>query len=349
MNRILLTIVFVLLCRFGKGEDLHGKLIQDSITSPSLQNGGGENTTRRVSIYLPPGYSATSARYPVIYYLHGYLSDDTLNPQQLRILDLAISSKRIRPVLFVVSDQLTTYGGSFYANSSLTGNWADFTAKDLVAYVDKNYRTIADRNSRGICGHSMGGHGAIKLGMLFPDVFSCLYALSPGALALVKEFGPNSDSYKQLASIRTKDELDKTYFPRVIIDMARTWSPNPANPPFYCDVPFRYECNNLIVDNTVLKKWNQNLPLSMLDDYVPNLKRLKAIKLDLGRNDGSRFPVQCSMFSQKLENLGIEHFAEEYIGTHTNKIWTEDGRVLNSMLPFFNAYLQFDIVGKSGG
>jgi S-formylglutathione hydrolase FrmB len=246
----------------------------------------------------------------------------------------------------VVSDQLTTYGGSFYANSSLTGNWADFTANDLVAYMDKNYRTIADRNSRGICGHSMGGHGALKLAMLFPDVFCAVYALSPGGLALVKEFGPNSDSYKQLASIKTKEELEKAYFPKVIVDMGRTWSPNPDKPPFYCDVPFRYEGESLIVDNVVLKKWNQNLPLSMVDDYADNLRKLKAIKLDWGRNDGSRFPVQCSMFSQKLENLGIEHFAEEYIGTHTNKIWTEDGRVLNSMLPFFNTYLQFE---KKGG
>jgi len=59
-------------------------------------------------------------------------------------------------------------------------------------------------------------------------------------------------------------------------------------------------------------------------------------------NETVRFPVQCTLFSQKLENLGIEHFAEEYIGTHTNKIWTEDGRVLNNMLPFFNTYLQFE-------
>jgi S-formylglutathione hydrolase FrmB len=244
-------------------------------------------------------------------------------------------------VIFVVSDQYTTYGGSFYANSTLTGNWADFTAKDLVAYVDSHYRTLADRSSRGICGHSMGGHGALKLAMLFPEVFSSVYALSPGSLALVKEFGPNSDSYKQLAGIQTKEELDKTYFPKVIVDMARTWSPNPAKPPFSCDLPFSYSGDKLIVDDAVLKKWNQNLPLSMIDDHVKELRQLNAIKLDWGRNDGSRFPMQCMLFSQKLENLGIDHFAEEYIGTHTNKIWTEDGRVLNSLLPFFNVYLHF--------
>jgi enterochelin esterase-like enzyme len=342
MRRIVFMLAAALICRCALGEDVQGTVVQDSLTSASLANSTGENTTRKLSVYLPPGYNETSNRYPVIYYLHGFQSTGTLSPQQIGILDTAIRSHRSRPFIFVVSDQLTSYGGSFYANSPLTGNWADFTAKDLVAYMDAHYRTIADRNSRGICGHSMGGHGALKLAMLFPDVFCSVYALSPGSLVLVKEFGPNSDSYKQLTYIKTKEDLDKTYFPKVIVDMARTWSPNPAKPPFYCDVPFQYAGDTLIVDNAVLRKWNQNLPLSMIDDYADNLRKLKAIKLDWGRNDGSRFPLQCSMFSQKLENLGIEHFAEEYIGTHTSKIWTEDGRVLNSMLPFFNTYLQFE-------
>ena len=48
------------------------------------------------------------------------------------------------------------------------------------------------------------------------------------------------------------------------------------------------------------------------------------------------------MFSQKLENLGINHYAEEYIGTHGNKIFTDDGRVFNDMLPFFDTYLKFE-------
>ena len=334
-------MIAVLVARGAHGAEATGKVVPDSITSAALQNNAGESATRHVWVYLPPGYDHATTRYPAIYYLHGYGSPFVWSTNYSRILDLAIDSKRIRPVLFVVSDQYTSYGGSFYANSTLTGNWADFTARDLVAYVDSHYRTLADGNSRGICGHSMGGHGALKLAMLFPEIFRCVYALSPGALALVKEFGPNSDSYQQLAGIQTKEELDKTYFPKVIADMARTWSPNPTNRPFGCALPFRYSGDKLIVDDAVLRKWNQNLPLSMIDDHVNSLRQLKAIKLDWGRNDGSRFPVQCMLFSQKLENLGIDHFAEEYIGTHTNKIWTEDGRVLNSLLPFFNTYLDF--------
>jgi len=65
---------------------------------------------------------------------------------------------------------------------------AIFEAKELVAYIDKNFRTIANRDARGIGGHSMGAYGALKIAMLYPDVFGCAYAMSPGLLAFVKEF-----------------------------------------------------------------------------------------------------------------------------------------------------------------
>jgi S-formylglutathione hydrolase FrmB len=323
-------------------QTMHGTIVTRIIHSTYLQNTGGENPNRRISVYLPPGYEQSKKRYPVIYYLHGFLNNDSITPSMKRILDLAIAKQKIHSYILVIADAYTTYAGSFYSNSTLTGNWSDFEAKELVSYMDKNFRTIANRDARGIGGHSMGGYGALKLAMLYPDVFSCVYALSPGLLAFVKEFGPNSDSYKQLASIKSKEELDKTYYPKVIAACARAWSPNPGKPPFYIDLPFQYIGDSLVVDTTVYEKWRANMPLYMVDKYATNLKQLKAIKLDWGRNDAPRFPVQCGMFSQELENHGIEHYAEEYIGTHVNKIWTIDGRVLGEMLPFFEDHLQFD-------
>jgi hypothetical protein len=58
----------------------------------------------------------------------------------------------------------------------------------------------------------------------------------------------------------------------------------------------------------------------MIDAYLDNLQKLKAIKLDWGRNSGDRFTIMCLMFSQRLENVGIKHFAEEYIGTNGKAI-----------------------------
>ena len=81
----------------------------------------------------------------------------------------------------------------------------------------------------------------------------------------------------------------------------------------------------------------------MVDDHIEDLKKLKALKLDWGRNEGNEhIPPTCLQFSKKLENLGINHYAEEYIGTHVNKLWTDDGRAFNDMLPFFDTYLHFD-------
>lgn len=342
MKRIACFLLSLAFLQITIAQNTPGTIVTKIIKSVYLKNTGGENPNRRISIYLPPGYDQSTKHYPVIYYLHGFMNTDSITPDMKNVLDLAIAKNKIRPYILVIADNNTLFSGSFYSNSSLIGDWTDFEAKELVDYMDKNFRTIATRDGRGISGHSMGGYGALKIAMLYPDVFSCVYAMSPGLLAFVKEFGPNSDSYKQLAAIKTKDELDKTYYPRVIAACARAWSPNPNRPPFYFDLPFNYVGNKLVVDTAVYEKWRSNMPFYMVDSYASNLKKLKAIKLDWGRNDAPRFPLQCSMFSQELENHGIEHYAEEYIGTHTNKIWTTDGRVVDEMLPFFNDHLRFD-------
>lgn len=318
-----------------------GKVANFYLDSKTLKNPGGENTRRKVSIYLPPGYDQSNQKYPVIYFLHGFMGTDSISTSMKATLDQGIARQKIRPYIFVIPNQYTLFEGSFYSNSSLTGNWSDFTAKELVAYVDQHYRTLAHRDSRGIAGHSMGGYGALKIAMLYPDVFSSVYALSPGLLAFVKEFGPNSTSFRDLMKVTTQEDLKKTYYPRVLVAVGRAWSPNPSKPPFYCDMPFTYDGDQLVVNQSVRKKWEENMPVYMADRYADNLRKLTAIKMDWGRNDAPRFPIQIGMFSQRLENLGIPHFAEEYIGDHGNKIWPVDGRVLNDLLPFFNDYLKF--------
>jgi enterochelin esterase-like enzyme len=321
---------------------LSGKVEHAVINAKSLQNIGGENPNRKVSIYLPPNYESSQEHYPVIYYLHGFMGTDSLYTNMKNILDEGIRTKKIRPFILVQADHYTLFEGSFYSNSTLTGNWDEFESKELVAYIDKSYRTIPNRDSRGIAGHSMGGYGAFKIGMLHPEIFSSIYALSPGLLAMVKEFGANSNAYKEVQYVKNQEELKKTYYPKVLVAVARAWSPNPNKPPFYCDFPFSYEGDKMVINQAVLDKWEANMPVYMVNKYADNLRKMKAIKLDWGRNDAARFPIQIGMLSQRLENLGINHFAEEYIGDHGNKIWTSDGRVLNDLLPFFNDYLKFN-------
>lgn len=352
MKKIVLLLFLIQTVFFATAQYPSGKVVYDRLYSPALENTGGEDPTRRVSIYLPPGYNESSDNYPVIYYLHGITQrDSTLITKSKidKLLDKVIATGTIRPVIFVISDQFTLYRGSFYTNSSLTGNWSYFTAKDLVSYVDSNYRTIQNNESRGIAGHSMGGHGAIKLGMLFPDVFSSVYALSPYVLGLEKDYGMNGIAYKEVQNIKTREELLKGGggIPKLnlnaIVAVGRAFSPNPDNPPFYADLPFSYEGDSLIVNDEVLDLWNKNLPIEMVDDYINNLKKLKAIKLDWGREDFfTHIPPTSWNFSEKLKENDINHFAEEYNGSHLDKIYKNDGRFLNDLLPFFSTYLKFE-------
>ncbi len=341
MKRLLLSVFLISIAFSIHAQNLKGTVITDSLYSKNLENNFGENPTRAVSVYLPPEYDKTTKHYPVIYFLHGFMNDNKLMSYMTDILDFAIATKRIRPFILVIPDEKTTYDGSFYSNT-IFGNWEDFTAFDLVKYMDTNYRTIPGKESRGITGHSMGGYGAMKIAMHHPDIFSSVYALSPGAMTIVREYGPNSDTYKQLSTVKTQEDLNKTYFGKVIIAFAKSWSPNPNKPPFFCDLPFEYENEKLITHSDVLKKWYQNLPMHMIDDNLENLQKLTAIKLDWGRNSGERFTQMNLMFSQRLENAGITHFAEEYIGDHTNNIYTRDGRIPQQMLPFFDFYLKFE-------
>ena len=341
MKKAAFLPILMFACFTLQGQAEKGTVLTDSIYSANLVNDFGENPTRAVSVYLPSGYDDSGIRYPVIYFLHGFMGDNKMLAPMAEILDFAIATKRIRPFILVISDQKTSYDGSFYSNSGIFGNWETFTAEDLVNYMDNTYRTIASKESRGITGHSMGGYGALKLAMLHPDVFSSVYALSPGVLTIVREYGPNSNTYRELAEIHTQEELNRSYFSKVIIALAKSWSPNPDHPPFYCDIPFEYRDGKIIANQEVLELWYKNMPLHMIDDNLENLRKLKAIKLDWGRNSGDRFVIQCMMFSQRLENVGIKHFAEEYIGTHVNNIYTENGRIPNQMLPFFDSYMDF--------
>lgn len=325
------------------GQGAKGTVVIDTIYSKHLENSFGENPNREVAVYLPPGYhSQADKTYPVIYFLHGFTGDHQVLVDKAEILDYAIARGRIRPFIMVCSNQKTTYEGSFYSNSGVFGNWEDFTVKDVVAHVDKKYRSIPSPQSRGITGHSMGGYGALKIAMRYPEVFSTVYAISPGALTIVREYGPNSNTFKELSTINTWEALNKTYFGRVMVAFGRSWSPNPNKAPFYCDFPFEYQDDELIVHQEVLQKWYDHMPLHLIDKYLENLQQLRAIKLDWGRNAGDRFTIQCDMFSQRLENVGITHFAEEYIGTHVSGIYTKTGRIPQQVLPFFDEYLDFE-------
>ncbi len=135
--------------------------------------------SRRAAVMLPPGYDNSPARYPVLYLLHGLTGnwEDWSRKTNLAAYAAAYS------LIIVMPDG----ENSWYTNSAVRPDYRyeDFIVREMVSYVDTNYRSIADRHARAIAGLSMGGYGAMKLGLKFPQVYSALGSFS-GALGLAQ-------------------------------------------------------------------------------------------------------------------------------------------------------------------
>ena len=187
-------------------------------------------------------------------------------------------------MIVVLANAQTRHNGSMYSNSATTGNWEDFMSRDLVAYIDSHYRTIANRLSRGIAGHSMGGYGTVRIAMRHPDVFSALLRHEP-----LLHVGPRSPARRNGQEDRGRQSLRQPpisldFFARATFAAAAAWSPNPKDPPLYLDLPTK----NGVPQPAVLARWAANAPLAMVDQYIGNLRQYRAIALDVGDLDGLR-------------------------------------------------------------
>ena len=294
----------------------------------------GESADRDVIVYLPPDYAANKARrYPVVYGLHGYnLTADgfagLLKTPQTAEGAFATGTPGM---IVVVPDTQTLHNGSMYSSSVTTGDWEGFIVHDLVAYIDAHYRTLPDRRSRGLFGHSMGGYGTTRIGMKYPETFGALYIMSPCCLSA--RGAPPPAAIATMEAVKTREEATRLDFMgRATFAVATAWSPNPNKPPFYADLPV----SGGVVDNTVLARWAANAPLTMLDQYAFNLRRYQAIMMDVGDQDGLR--VDAALLHDRMDAFGIGNRFEIYSGDHGNAV---ADRFQNHVLPFFARTLSF--------
>src|SRR5690606_20272292 len=264
-----------------------GRVEEITVHGHSLEgNLDGNEVDRSVFVYLPPSYDSEPARhYPVVYLLPGYGLRASrwmtlFNIEQAANNAMAREGEDgSREVILVNPSSYTIYDGGMYSNSATAGNWEGFIADDLVAYIDSHYRTIPERDSRGLAGHSMGGYGTLRIGMKRPDVFSALYSL---AACCMLEGGEPSEALRVAGEFETREEVIALPYPqKSVFARAAAWSPNPLNPPFYVDLP--------VVDGVeqplIQAKWLANSILPMLDQYAANLKRYTALMFDVGLQD----------------------------------------------------------------
>jgi enterochelin esterase-like enzyme len=307
-----------------------------TVHGPALEgNLEGNATERDVIVFLPPGYARErTRRYPVIYALHGYSIGAAQWSQEIHVPQTieGAFARGAKEAIVVLPDSKTVHNGSMYSSSVTTGDFETFIARDLVRYIDSHYRTMADRNSRGLAGHSMGGYGATRIGMKHADVFGSLYIMSPCCLS-ARGAGPaNPANEEALAAVKTPADSAKLPFGlRAQLASAAAWSPNPKNPPLFLDLPFGSN------QQAVLARWAANAPLAFIDQYVFNLRQYRGIAIDVGDQDGLK--TDTSKLHDVLGNYSIAHEFEIYPGTHTSDVAV---RFQEHVMPFFSRTLAFE-------
>ena len=309
---------------------VHGTALEGNLEADSPD--------REVTVYLPPSYAGDQTRrYPVVYLLHGYGGRDDTFTARLASLqesgDRLADAQGFSSAIVVTPNAFSLHKGSMYSNSPTTGDWERFIAEDLVAYIDGHYRTLATRMSRGLAGHSMGGYGALRIGMKRPDVFFSLYIMS--ACCLTANRSPRPEAMAASEAITTRAQAEEAarapgFGPSVNLASAAAWSPNLKNPPLYLDLPVK----DGKVRPDIVAKWVANAPLEMIEQYVSGLKTYYAIAIDIGTKDG--LLASNKQLHDAMARLLIPHSYEEYDGDHTNKVRE---RIERNLLPFFSKNL----------
>lgn len=327
-----------------------GSLLTEQLASTILrENKIGLDPNRSVKVYLPPAYAQSGKSYPVVYFCHNiFWSADKMfeDGRVVQLLERAFANGVVQEFILVVADYSSPTLGSLYENSPISGRWIDFTVKELVPFIDSRFRTIRQRDSRALVGEFMGGRGALKLAMQHAELFGAVYALHPVATGNGQLPWPHLQlDWKKMHQAQSFTDLAGMGREQIFVRVSQAYLPNPNRPPFYCD--FFMELENgeprLHVENSLKAKKGFLLDES-LEESAANLRSLRGIAFDWGRFDPNYAHIVSNQeFSRKLEDLGIEHEAEEYCGDPFSKVWADHGRFYARVLPFLARHLVFDV------
>jgi enterochelin esterase-like enzyme len=132
-------------------------------------------------VYVPEAYRRESnRRFPVLYWLHGTGGGLPGIAPVSAYFDNAIRSGKIPPMLVIFPNGLET---SMWCNSKDgTVPMETIVVDELIPHIDSTYRTVARREGRLVEGFSMGGQGAARLGLKYPDIFGAVSVLAGGPL-----------------------------------------------------------------------------------------------------------------------------------------------------------------------
>ena len=306
-----------------------------------------EDGSKVIRVYLPPSYDFTEKRYPVIYVLHGFNgTSNSLTRKMQSAMDRMILGEEIQEAIAVFVDGSNRFGGSQYLSSPTIGDYETYIRRDLVNFIDRQYRTIPHRDSRGITGFSMGAYGSMHLSLKYPEVFSVVVAQAGTykfdddliesftekggvVLTLMEPLKHKSgdEFWEALEALANSDALRTVSLPfRSGLAYLAGVASNPDTPPCYLDLPYRLKKGvpPWERDEEVWEQIIENDALHELDRYLDRLKqnpqhpvRLNGIKIVHGLEDEKALPRQAEALAQRLTELGIDHEFVIHGGGHT--------------------------------
>lgn len=211
-NRDIATITNYFLVDGGQADNYivqdvpHGNVAKVWYDSPGL------GMTRRMTIYTPAGYEKSGKKYPVLYLLHGAGGDENAWVEQGRaaqILDNLIAQGKAEPMIVVMPNgnggQQAAPGEAAdgmpkpqFMNPKTMDGAIEKAFPDVMKYVEKNYRVKTDKNSRAICGLSMGGFHSLYISAYYPNKFGYVGLFSAATSKQASKEGQLSDVYQNL-------------------------------------------------------------------------------------------------------------------------------------------------------
>ncbi|HEX4941788.1 MAG TPA: alpha/beta hydrolase-fold protein [Actinomycetota bacterium] len=312
-----------------------GRTDEHVVDSRALRgNALGDPHERPVWVSTPPGYDDDAGRrYPSVYVIQGLTGqlDAWRNRSPFRrnfpeLADDLFARGEAPPVIVVWVDCWTSLGGSQFLDSPGTGNYLTYLCDEIVPFVDERYRTIADRDHRGIQGKSSGGYGAMVVPMLRPDLWGGLATHAGDALfeaCYLPEFRESArvlrDRYDGSFDAFWKDFRSRPAFSKdgdehLLNDwcMAACYS---ADPDGTVRLPFDTATGELIPE--IWERWLALDPVRMVPAHAETLRSMRAIYIDAGKKDEYFLDLGAEAFRRALETIGVTDVSFElFDATH---------------------------------
>lgn len=315
--------------------DLIGRFEERVFDSQLLRgNPLGDPHQRPLWVYLPPGYAEErERRYPSIYMIQGltgqldmWRNRAPFRKTFLELCDELFAKKEAPPCIVVWVDCWTKLGGSQFLDSPGTGRYHSYLCDELVPFVDREYRTLAAREHRGIAGKSSGGYGAMVTPMLRPDLFGGLATHAGDALfeacyqpefreaarALRDHYDGSFAAFWE--SFRSRPSFSKPG-DEVLLNcwcMAACYS---ADEDGSVKLPFDPKTGAHV--DAVWQRWLSWDPVRMVEKHAEALRSMKAIYVDAGKRDEYYLDLGADAFCRGLQAIGVrDFFFELFDATH---------------------------------